>query len=235
LIKEGKLLALITARGGSKRLPKKNILKLANKPLIAWTIEASLKSPYIDEVIVSTDDVEIAEISRSYGADVPFIRPPELATENASSIDVLKHAVLTLKNLDRHFDYLILLQPTSPLRKATHINEAIQMYVDKKAKVVISVCEVSHPIEWTGLLPDDLSMDDFFSQELQGKRVQDLPQRYRLNGAIYIINIHEFLKHNSIMLKEGSYGFIMGREDSVDIDNHIDFKFAEFLIHNNRN
>ena len=235
MIKEGKLLALITARGGSKRLPKKNILKLANKPLIAWTIEASLKSPYIDEVIVSTDDVEIAEISRSYGADVPFIRPPELATENASSIDVLKHAVLTLKNLDRHFDYLILLQPTSPLRKATHINEAIQMYVDKKAKVVISVCEVSHPIEWTGLLPDDLSMDDFFSQELQGKRVQDLPQRYRLNGAIYIINIHEFLKHNSIMLKEGSYGFIMGREDSVDIDNHIDFKFAEFLIHNNRN
>ena len=235
MIKEGKLLALITARGGSKRLPKKNILKLANKPLIAWTIEASLKSPYIDEVIVSTDDVEIAEISRSYGADVPFIRPPELATENASSIDVLKHAVLTLKNLDRHFDYLILLQPTSPLRKATHINEAIQMYVDKKAKVVISVCEVSHPIEWAGLLPDDLSMDDFFSQELQGKRVQDLPQRYRLNGAIYIINIHEFLKHNSIMLKEGSYGFIMGREDSVDIDNHIDFKFAEFLIHNNRN
>ena len=95
MIKEGKLLALITARGGSKRLPKKNILKLANKPLIAWTIEASLKSPYIDEVIVSTDDVEIAEISRSYGADVPFIRPPELATENASSIDVLKHAVLT--------------------------------------------------------------------------------------------------------------------------------------------
>lgn len=235
MIKEGKLLALITARGGSKRLPKKNILKLADKPLIAWTIEASLKSPYIDEVIVSTDDVEIAEISRSYGADVPFIRPPELATENASSIDVLKHAVLTLKNLDRHFDYLILLQPTSPLRKATHINEAIQMYVDKKAKVVISVCEVSHPIEWAGLLPDDLSMDDFFSQELQGKRVQDLPQRYRLNGAIYIINIHEFLKHNSIMLKEGSYGFIMGREDSVDIDNHIDFKFAEFLIHNNRN
>ena len=235
MIKEGKLLALITARGGSKRLPKKNILKLANKPLIAWTIEASLKSPYIDEVIVSTDDVEIAEISRSYGADVPFIRPPELATENASSIDVLKHAVLTLKNLDRHFDYLILLQPTSPLRKATHINEAIQMYVDKKAKVVISVCEVSHPIEWTGLLPDDLSMDDFFLQELHGKRSQDLPQRYRLNGAIFIINIHEFLKHNSIMLKEGSYGFIMGREDSVDIDNHIDFKFAEFLIHNNRN
>ena len=235
MIKEGKLLALITARGGSKRLPKKNILKLANKPLIAWTIEASLKSPYIDEVIVSTDDVEIAEISRSYGADVPFIRPPELATENASSIDVLKHAVLTLKNLDRHFDYLILLQPTSPLRKATHINEAIQLYVDKKAKVVISVCEVSHPIEWAGLLPDDLSMDDFFSQELQGKRVQDLPQRYRPNGAFYIINIHEFLKHNSIMLKEGSYGFIMDREDSVDIDNHIDFKFAEFLIHNNRN
>ena len=133
MIKEGKLLALITARGGSKRLPKKNILKLANKPLIAWTIEASLKSPYIDEVIVSTDDVEIAEISRSYGADVPFIRPPELATDNASSIDVLKHAVLTLNNLDRHFDYLILLQPTSPLRKATHINEAIKMYVDKKS------------------------------------------------------------------------------------------------------
>ncbi len=235
MIKGGKLLALITARGGSKRLLKKNILKLADKPLIAWTIEASLKSPYIDEVIVSTDDVEIAEISRSYGADVPFIRPPELATENASSIDVLKHAVLTLKNLDRHFDYLILLQPTSPLRKATHINEAIQMYVDKKAKVVISVCEVSHPIEWTGLLPDDLSMDDFFLQELHGKRSQDLPQRYRLNGAIFIINIHEFLKHNSIILKEGSYGFIMDREDSVDIDNHIDFKFAEFLIHNNRN
>ena len=235
MIKGGKLLALITARGASKRLPKKNILKLANKPLIAWTIEASLKSHYIDEVIVSTDDVEIAEISRSYGADVPFIRPPELATENASSIDVLKHAVLTLNNLDRHFDYLILLQPTSPLRKATHINEAIKMYVDKKAMVVISVCEVSHPIEWTGLLPDDLSIGDFFSQESQGKRSQDLPQRYRINGAIYIINIHEFLKHNSIILKEGSYGFIMDREDSVDIDNHIDFKFAEFLIHNNRN
>lgn len=229
MIKNGKILALITARGGSKRLPRKNILKLADKPLIAWTIESALESKYIDRVVVSTDDDEIASISRCHGADVPFVRPPEFSTDKASSIEVIRHAVGELERLGDAYEYLVLLQPTSPLRNASHIDTAIELFVSKNANCVVSVCEIDHPIEWTGLLPDDCSIDDFFSDGALSRRSQDFQKRYRLNGAIYIVNIRQALEQNSLLLKESGYGFVMKRHDSVDIDEYVDFLYAEVL------
>jgi CMP-N-acetylneuraminic acid synthetase len=122
LFRSKTFLALIPARSGSVRLPRKNLRDLNGRPLIAWSIEAALKSKYIDRVVVSTDDSEIAETSKRFGADVPFLRPPELATKDAKSIDVVIHALRHLESQLETFDYLILLQPTSPMRTAGHVD-----------------------------------------------------------------------------------------------------------------
>ena len=230
MIGSGKLLALITARGGSKRLPGKNILQLVDKPLIAWTIEAGIQSQYIDRVIVSTDDETIANISKEYGADVPFMRPDELASDKATSIDVARHAIQALEESGEVYDYLLLLQPTSPLRTSKHINNAVELFISKQADSVISVCELEHPIEWVGVLPDDLSMDNFFCNDEHEKRSQDYSSKYRMNGAIYLVNVKKLLDQNSFILDELNYGFVMQRQDSVDVDEYIDFKFAEVLL-----
>ena len=142
------ILAIIPARGGSVRLPRKNILPFAGKPLIAWSIEVALSSKFISKVVVSTDDCEIADISRNYGADVPFLRPAELASNTATTIDVIIHAVNYFQSRGENYDYVALLQPTSPLRKKSHIDEAIGLLKEKHADGVISVCKLKHPIEY---------------------------------------------------------------------------------------
>jgi len=229
MINNKRILAIIPARGGSKRLPRKNILDLAGKPLIAWSIEAALSSKYIDRVIVSTDDEEIAGISRKYGADLPFMRPNKLATDESSSVNVVLHAINMLKEKGEGYEYIILLQPTSPLRTKKHIDDVIELLIAKKAECIVSICEVDHPIEWTGVLPDSQSMNSFFPKKLQGKRSQDFQTRYRINGAIYIVNAKQALEQKSLILNELSYGYIMQRKDSVDIDEDIDFKIAEVI------
>ncbi|MBC8555357.1 MAG: acylneuraminate cytidylyltransferase family protein, partial [Candidatus Brocadiales bacterium] len=144
MINNKRILAIIPARGGSKRLPRKNILDLAGKPPIAWSIEAALGSKYIDRVIVSTDDEEIAGISRKYGADVPFMRPNKLATDESSSVDVVLHVINTLKEKGRESEYIMLLQPTSPLRTMENIDEAVELLQSSSSDAVISVCEAEH-------------------------------------------------------------------------------------------
>jgi len=223
-----KVLAIIPARGGSKRLPGKNILDLNGKPLIAWTIEAAKKSINIDKLIVSTDDNNIANISKRYGAEVPFMRPKELSSDTASSIDVILHAINFYKEKNLEFEYVLLLQPTSPLRITEDIDNAFKI-LDNNTKAIVSVCETEHSPLWSNTLPDDLSMKDFISSEIKNKRSQDLHKYYRLNGAIYIAGI-EYLKNNNGFLGTNTKAFIMPQERSVDIDSEVDFKLVKTII-----
>ena len=148
MIDNKKILAIIPARGGSKRLPRKNILNLAGKPLIAWTIEAALGSKYIDDVIVSTDDNEISTVAKKYGAKVPFIRPDKFSSNHASSISVVLHAIEFFQKADERYDYVVLLQPTSPLRTVKNIDESIELLQQKKCDAIVSVCNVDHSPLW---------------------------------------------------------------------------------------
>jgi CMP-N,N'-diacetyllegionaminic acid synthase len=223
-------LAIIPARGGSKRLPRKNLLDLCGKPLIAWSIEAALKSKYISKVIVSSDDEEILNIAKEYKAD--FIkRPDELASDTATTFDALKH---TLENVEK-YDYVVLLQPTSPLRSEKHIDEAIELLKEKNADAIISVCEMEHSPLWSNTLDENLDMSNFLRDEVLNKRSQDLPKYYRLNGAIYICKTDKLLQNKGFFLKENIYAYKMNKKHSVDIDEEIDFIIAEKLMQHNNN
>lgn len=229
--KEKSYIGIIPARGGSKRLKGKNILPLGGRPLISWSIEAGLSSGYIDELIVTTDCSEIAEISRRYGADIPFIRPADLATDEASSYDVIRHVIEFYKeDRNREFDFLVLLQPTSPFRDSDDIVKAITFLEEQNADAVISVCRASHSPLWTNTLGEDLSMNNFLDGKLKNKRSQELEEYYRLNGAIYICKIESFLNEGSLFLSDNIYAYIMDEIKSVDIDTELDFKFAQFLL-----
>tara|TARA_B100001250_G_scaffold412412_1_gene443548 strand:+ start:12324 stop:13013 length:690 start_codon:yes stop_codon:yes gene_type:complete len=217
-------LAVIPARGGSKRLPKKNVLDLCGKPLIAWSIEAGLKSNYIDKVVVSSDDKEILDIAIQYKSEI-IKRPSDLASDSASSFDVVQH---TIKKLER-YDYVILLQPTSPLRNHKHIDEAIVLLDNKNADAIISVCEMDHSPLWSNTLNSDGAMNNFLKEDVLNKRSQDLENYYRLNGAIYICRISKFLKEREFFLKENVYAYNMDRSSSIDIDDKIDLEFARTL------
>ena len=224
-------LAIIPARGGSKRLPRKNVTTLLGKPLIAWTIEAALKSQHIDEVMVTTDDKEIASVAEKYGARLPFIRPDNLADDYATRTDVIKHTIeYYQRKLGKHFDYLVFLQPTSPLRTNEDIDRAIEYLKYKKADAVISVCESEHPVQWSGVLPDNNDMSKFLGKIAIGARSQDLETSYRLNGAIYICDVKEFSLNGCIFLEKNIYAFLMDQARSVDIDTKLDFKIAEVIM-----
>ena len=218
-------LAIIPARGGSKRLPRKNILDLCGKPLISWSIEAALKSKYISKVVVSSDDEEILNISSNFGADI-IKRPYELANDTATTFDAIKH---TIDNLEK-YDYIILLQPTSPLRNEKHIDEAIELLEEKQADAIVSVCEMDHSPLWSNTLPKDGNMNNFLRDEVLNKRSQDLEKYYRLNGAIYICKTDKLLENKSFFLKDNIFAYIMDRKSSIDIDEEIDFLFVQRVI-----
>ena len=230
MINGKRVLAVVPARGGSKRLPRKNILMLNAKPLIAWSIEAGLNSKYVDRVIVSTDDQEIANVSKKWGADVPFIRPDELANDNATTVDTITHALNSVERTGEIYGYILLLQPTSPLRTAEHIDEAVELMVERNADSVVGVSEVSHPYEWTNTLPESLSMDEFISREAYFTRSQDFPKRYQINGAIYLIKKENMFLSGRMMSETNSVAYIMKKYDSVDIDDQLDFMLAETLM-----
>lgn len=224
-----RILALIPARGGSKGLPGKNIRPFSGKPLIAWTIEQALASRYLDKVIISTDDEEIIESSKRYGAEVPFVRPKKLATDDAKIIDVITHAVGWLASNDSYYDLIVLLQPTSPLRKSEDIDNALKLLFSKKAQAIVSVCKTEHHPYWFNTLPRNGCMKNFFKPEAIKKNRQELPVFYRLNGAVYSAYC-SYLKRQKSFLGYGTYSYIMPQERSIDIDTDIDFKFAEFLL-----
>jgi len=226
MIKGESILAIIPARGGSKRLPNKNILNLAGKPMIVWSIEAGLKSDYIDEVVVSSDSDEILKISKEHGA-ITIKRPDGLSNDIATSFQAVEHAI---GNLNKTFDYVILLQATSPLRNWKHIDEAIELLNKKSADAIISVREMDHSPLWSNTLPKDGNMINFLEGDVINKRSQDLEKYYRLNGAIYICKIDRLLEEKTFFIKDNIYAYVMDRERSVDIDERIDFQMAKLII-----
>ena len=162
MYQDKKFLALIPARGGSKGLPGKNVRILGDKPLIAWSIETARKSQYVDDVIISTDDDEIADVARKFNANVPFKRKAELASDKAQMMDVLIDAMDYVRENIGAFDYLVLLQPTSPFRTAQHIDEAIELLFQREAKIVMGVTELEHSPERANTLPENGCMDNFY-------------------------------------------------------------------------
>ncbi|MDB3964658.1 acylneuraminate cytidylyltransferase family protein [Amylibacter sp.] len=224
------ILAVVPARAGSKRLPGKNIKKLAGKPLIQWTLDAALECDLIDEIIVNTDDFSIAELAKSKGVNVPFIRPFGLAQDTSSSVDVLIHTLEYYTAHGDYFDYIMMLQPTSPLRNVNHIYGAIEALDEKQADAIISVCKTDHPPLWTNTLDETCSMDTFLHKEIKNVRSQDLPDYFRLNGAIYLVNTERLLAEKTMFISNNIYAYKMDRKSSIDIDESIDFLLAELLF-----
>lgn len=222
------VLAIIPARSGSKGLKDKNIKPLAGKPLMAYSIEAALKSGVFDEVMVSTDSEEYAEVARQYGANVPFLRSSLNARDVSSSWDMVTEVLEAYEKIGRQFDMFCLLQPTSPLRESEDIINAYQKYHDKNAIAVISVCECEHSPKWSNVLDESLSLDGFVMPEAATGRQQFQPY-YRLNGAIYIVNVEAF-KRNRFLYREGAYAYVMEKEKSIDIDTEYDFIIAEAFM-----
>jgi CMP-N,N'-diacetyllegionaminic acid synthase len=225
-----KILAIIPARSGSKGLKDKNIRPLNGKPLMAYTIEAALQSKLFETVHVSTDSAEYAEIAKKYGADVPFLRDAITSGDTASTDEAVKEVLNKYAKQGKKFDYLFLLQPTSPLRTAEHIQKAYALYKTKKAPTLTSVCEVDHPLEWCFKVDDTLTIGEFANSPYKLTRRQELPQYYRENGAIYISRVKDFQTDAFDFYTSDCAVFKMSRQESIDIDGWEDFILAEVLL-----
>ena len=223
-----KNIAIIPARSGSKGLPDKNIKLLNGKPLMAYTILAAINSNEFDEVMVSTDSPRYAQIAKEYGAKVPFFRSAETSSDSASSWDMVEEVLCKYRRLGKEFNSFCLLQPTSPLREANDIKAAYRLYREQAEFAVVSVCEAEHSPLWCGHLPDNNEFIDFIDPIAMRQR-QVGGKFYRLNGAIYIVNIDKF-KENKFLYQKGSYAYVMDQEKSIDIDNKWDFDLAEYCI-----
>lgn len=229
-----KIIAIITARGGSKGIPKKNIQPVNKKPLIWYSIKAGLESKYIDLVLVSTDDNEIAQVSRDFGAVIPFLRPEELSLDSSSSEVAILHAINWMEvNEKQSFDCFVLLQPTSPLRNSRHVDQAIEMFFTRDdINTLYSMVRVKqNPYKIKSLNNDGLIVN-FVREIKEIKRRQDLPVLFYPNGAIYISNIPIF-KQLGGFDESKLIPFIMSEEESVDIDAPLDLRIAEFLLKEN--
>jgi CMP-N,N'-diacetyllegionaminic acid synthase len=224
------ILALITARGGSKGLPQKNLRPLAGKPLIAWTIEVALASRGLRRVIVSTDDEEIARVSQQWGAEVPFVRPRELAQDNSDHIAVVEHSIHWLDEHEKTFpEFIMLLQPTSPLRTVEDIETSIKIAQMNDAIAVVSVCEMkSHPYLSKRIL-DDGRLVDFIPFNGKDFRRQVLPTVYAPNGAIYLNRCQSLFRERTF-IPQGTYAYVMPPERSLDIDSPWDFHLVELIL-----
>ncbi|MBN2452638.1 MAG: acylneuraminate cytidylyltransferase family protein [Candidatus Omnitrophica bacterium] len=229
MFKGKRIIGVIPARSGSRRLPGKNARDLCGKPLTVHAIEQAKKSRYLDEVLVSTDSRFIARMSKRHGACVPFLRPRKLATDSAKTIDVIDHALGRVFQEGAKYDVVVLLQPTSPLRLPSDIDNAIRELFLKNARAVVSVCETEHHPYWTNTLPKDRCMKDFVRLESENKNKQELPSLYRLNGAVYVAYT-DYLRKRRGWFGDHTYAYVMPRERSVDIDDKLDWKLAELLM-----
>lgn len=224
------MIAIIPARGGSKGLPGKNIKLLNGKPLIAYTIEAALKSKYIDKVFVSTDDEEIAKIAKEYGAWVPFLRPSELATDTSQAKDTYLYV---MNRLEKEYGYdkrkFMVLLPTAPLRNEKHIDEACELFKERKAETLVSMKQAPCPPSW-------------FFEETNGKVInanlgsgsainnrQENKEYYIPNGAIYILD-YDLLNEKGTYYSENTIAYKMSEKESIDIDYEFDFLLTEYIF-----
>ena len=225
-----KVLGPILARGASKRLPRKNLRQLNGKPLIYWSITEAQESAYIDSVVVSTEDIEIKQHSYRQGVDCVIDRPSSLAQDESRSIDVVLHAVDVLAQQGQKYEYVMLLQPTSPLRTSKHIDNALELMWAKKATAVVSVCETEHPIGWMGYLAKDQLMDEFLDNSTIGQSKADHRVSYLINGAIYLLETSTLIKQKTHFPTPGAFAYIMKRDESIDVDTELDLYFAECLM-----
>lgn len=224
------IIGLISARGGSKSIPRKNIKILAGKPLIAWTIEAARRCKELNRVIVSTDDEKIAEVARQWGAEVPFIRPSELARDDSSSISAVLHAIHWMEENEGFCpDYVMLLQPTSPFRTAEDIRQSIELARKHRAVAVVSVCEAEHHPYLCKRILGDVTLADFISTGIGHLRRQDFPPAYAVNGAIYLCQRMALLSNQSFF-PEGTIAYVMPQERSQDVDTMWDWRLAELIM-----
>jgi len=221
-----KILAVIAARGGSKEVPRKNLRKLADKPLLVWTIEEAGKSSYLDKVILSSEDDEIINIARKSGCDVPFIRPKILSRDNTTAVEVALHAI---EELNESYDFVVMLQPTSPLRTASDIDGCIELCIKSSSPSCVTVTKnVKHPL-WSYSMNSAGILQQFIQADLGKVQRQELPEVFVLNGAVYITRIEWFKKVQAFVTKE-TMGYIMPEERSLDIDTEFDILIADFLL-----
>ncbi len=223
------ILCLILARGGSKGVPGKNLRLLNGRPLIDYTIHAIHDSKIFDRTILSTDSNEIASEARSLGVEVPFLRPGNLSQDKSSALDAITHALKWVEADDKKYDYVQYIFPTAPLRTSEDIKGGISVLFDKKADMVISVCETDHPSFWANTLPDDGSLKNFIEKKMRNKNRQDLPKSYRINGAIYVAKWDVFYNRMD-WFEQNTHAYIMPKERSIDIDDIIDFELAEIIM-----
>lgn len=223
-------LALIPARGGSKGIPRKNIRLVGNKPLIAWTIEAAHESELISRTVVSTEDREIADIAQQYGAEVPCYRPDNLAEDTSDTLDAVLYTLDFLEQKEGYTpDYVVLLQPTSPLRRSEDVDAAIRFTIDRHADSVVSICEAKpHPLLSKTLIQNGTLME-YIPGASDYSRRQDFPAVYSLNGALYINSISSLKKDRKFIIPD-TYGFIMPEERSLDIDSPFDLFIADLIL-----
>lgn len=235
MIDNKKILAIILARGGSKGIPGKNIKNLAGKPLIAYTIEEALKSKYIDKLILSTDDKEIAEVGEKHGAQVPFLRPKKLATDTATSEKAMLHTINCMeKNKDFNSQLVMLLQPTSPLRKVEDIDNSIEKIIDKKGDSLIGLSKAEKHPYWMMEIRDGKVVPYNENKRKKYTRRQDLPEIYNINGAIYITDTKLF-KETLNRWAGKTIPYLMPKKRSVDIDDMLDWRLAEVLLEEEKN
>lgn len=225
MIKGCSVLAIIPARGGSKGVPRKNIREIAGKPLIAWTIEAAKKSNYIDRLILSSEDSEIIDVALRWGCEVPFVRPEELAMDDTPGMDPILHAIQKIEK----YDYIVLLQPTSPLRNTSDIDKCIELCLKKDSNACVSVSETEKSPYWIFTLEENNQITPIFEDKEANLRRQDLPTFVALNGAVYVANCDWLLRNKKFLTSE-TIAYEMPKERSIDIDSEFDFRLAEAML-----
>jgi CMP-N,N'-diacetyllegionaminic acid synthase len=224
-------IAVIPARSGSKGLPDKNIREINGKPLLAYTIEAALDSGCFDIVHVSTDSEKYAGIAREYGADVPFLRSAELASDTANTWDAVREALSRYADMGKTFETVMLMQPTTPLRTGEDVRAAYRLMQEKKARSVIAVCEVDHSPLWCDIIPEDGNMKGFGRKDLAWVTRQELKPFYRVNGAIYLLTVTEnTIADDDDIYENNCYALFMDRKKSIDIDCEDDLELVEFML-----
>jgi len=221
-----RILGVIPARGGSKGVPRKNVRTVGSKPLIAWTIDEAKKSKYIDRLILSSDDDEIIRVAQKWGCEVPFRRPAELASDDSPAIATIIHA---LSAIAESFDYLVLLQPTSPLRNVDDIDGCIEKCLSQKSNSCVSVTVVDKSPYWMFSVDKASKMHPIMESSVKYSRRQDLPVIYVLNGAVYVLDCRWLVNNRGFIDKE-TLAYEMPKERAVDVDTEVDIKYLDFLL-----
>jgi CMP-N,N'-diacetyllegionaminic acid synthase len=225
-----KILALLAARGGSKGVARKNLAPVAGKPLIAWVLEEARRCAAIDDLVVTTDDAEIAAVARDFGARTPFLRPAHLAQDDTPGMAPLLHALRWLiANEGSQPDLVMPLQATSPLPTAADMNAAISLLQERRAEAVISVTPVAHHPYWTKRLDAAGRLTDFIAQEQPVRRRQDLPPAYALNGALELVRTGVLLERPDDYAR-CALGLVLPAERALDIDTPWDLHLADLIL-----